>query len=224
MPADHRKGKTKVLVVDDHPVMREGIAMALERQADLMVCGQAEDGAGALQAIADLKPDLAIVDIGLKESDGIFLVKEIRRRWPNLPVLVLTMHEETLYGERALRAGARGYVTRSEPAQAVVEGIRRVLAGGIYVSERLHQKILRAHIEAKAPQAGLMIDTLSDREFEVFGLLGQGLPVREIAARLDLSVKTIETHQARMKKKLCIDNSTELHRYAVLSAQQQPAG
>ena len=221
MQADGNKRKKKVLLVDDHPVMREGIASVIEREPDLTVCGQAEDCEGALKAIADLDPDFAIVDICLKDGDGIRLVRDIRKRRPDLPVLILTMHGEAVYGERALQAGARGYVVKSEPARNIVDAVRLIMAGGIQVSERLREKMLRAHIEAEEPQAGSAANVLSDREFEVFRMLGQGQPVREIAAQLRLSVKTIETYQERMKKKLRLDSNTELHKCAIHDVQFQ---
>jgi DNA-binding NarL/FixJ family response regulator len=207
--------KTRILIVDDHPIMRAGLAQLIGQEDDLTVCGEAEDPARALAAIEKFPPDLAVVDISLKEGSGIELIKDIRVRWPKLPVLVLTMHDESFYAERVLRAGARGYVTKAEASTKVVEGIRQVLAGGVYVSDKIASKMLCRLVGGGPDLDAWPIDRLSDRELEVFELIGQGLQTREIAQRLHLSVKTIEAHREHIKKKLDLDSASELLRYAV---------
>jgi len=208
-----------VLLVDDHEVMRLGLAQLIAQEPDLGVCGEAEDVASALKAIERLTVDIAVVDISLKDSYGIDLVKEIQDRWPSLPVLVLSMHDESFYAERVLRAGARGYVTKAEASSKVIEGIRKVLDGGVYVSEAMSAKMLTKLVGSHGDRARFPIDTLSDREFEVFELIGQGLKTRQIAQRLHLSTKTIDAHREHIKKKLKLETATDLLMYAVQWAQ-----
>ncbi|KPK86005.1 MAG: LuxR family transcriptional regulator [Phycisphaerae bacterium SM23_33] len=210
-PADRKK----VLIVDDHPVIRYGITQTVEQEPDMLVCGQAEDVQGALEAVERLEPDVAVVDISLKHSSGIELIKQLRQRRPGLPVLVLSMHDESLYAERALRAGARGYVTKAEPPERIVEGIRQILQGGVYVSDALGRRMLRVMVGGKPGSEVFLVDRLSDREFEIFELIGQGLPTREIAQRLQLSIKTVETHRERIKDKLKLDSAADLLKYAI---------
>jgi DNA-binding NarL/FixJ family response regulator len=208
-PAERR-----VLVVDDHPIMRTGLRQLIDQEPDLTVCGEAEDAHGALEAIERHKPQIVLVDISLKDRSGIELIKDIRVRWPDVPVLVLSMHEESFYAERALRAGARGYVTKSQASAKVVEGIRRVLDGEVYFSEQVVSMML-GKMAGGGQAAEPLVDSLSDREFEVFELIGQGLPTRDIAARLHLSIKTIEAHRENIKRKLKLATATDLLRYAV---------
>jgi len=205
--------KRNLLLVDDHPIMRVGLKQLLAQEADLVVCGEAEDAADALKVIQQTSPDLVLVDISLKESSGIELIKDIRVRWPKLAVLVLSMHEEAFYAERALRAGARGYVTKAEVSTRVVQAIRKVLDGQVYVSEKLADKLLGRIAGGGEDRKG--VEALSDREFEVFELIGQGMELREIAQRLHLSIKTVEAHRENMRKKLDLPSSAELFRYAV---------
>jgi len=200
--------------VDDHPIMRQGLTSLLNQEDDLEVCGEAEDAGGALERIAETRPDLAVVDISLKDSNGIELIKDIKVRWPKLPVLVLSMHDETFYAERVLRAGAMGYITKAEVSNVIVKGIRKVLDGEVYVSEALASKML-SRVVGGAQAASSPISKLSDREFEVFELIGQGLQTKEIAQRLHLSVKTIDSHRDHIKGKLEIDNATDLLKYAI---------
>jgi len=209
-----RDSAKQVLVVDDHEIMRQGLVQLIEQEGDLAICGQAEDVGGALKAIADSRPDIALVDISLKDSSGIELIKDIRVRWPDMPVLVLSMHDESFYAERVLRAGAKGYVSKSEVSAKVIEGIRKVLAGELYVSEKVVSKILRSTVGKQTSDVA-PVDRLSDREFEVFELIGRGLQMREIAARLHLSLKTVEAHRENMKKKLGLDSAGALLTYAV---------
>ena len=208
-----------VLIVDDHELMRQGLAQLIAQEPDLVVCGECEDAASAMKAIEKSRPDLAIVDITLKDSHGIELIKDIRARWPGLLVLVLSMHDELFYAERVLRAGARGYVTKAEASAKVVEAIRKVLGNGIYVSDAVASRVLCKMVGAKADTVSFALDALTDREFEVFELIGQGLESREIAERLHVSVKTVSTHREHIKQKLNLDSATELLMYAVQWAQ-----
>lgn len=211
----------RVLLVEDHPIMRSGLNQLIAEEPDLTVCGEAEDAHGALEAIEKMKPDIALVDISLKESNGIELIKDIKIRWPKLAVLVLSMHDESFYAERALRAGARGYVCKSEVSTTVIQGIRRVLNGDVYISDRIGSKMLRNLVSSGADTGVYPIDKLSDREFEVFELIGQGLQTREVADKLHLSVKTIEAHREHIKRKLNLDSANAVLRYAVQWVQSE---
>jgi len=213
-----RRQKTtarKVLIVDDHPIMRAGIAQLIGEESDLVVSGEAEDAHGALEAIEKQKPDVAVVDIVLKDSSGIDLIKDIKIRWPKLAVLVLSMHDESFYAERVLRAGATGYVTKAEASAKVIEGIRQVLDGKVYVSQKVASKMLSKLVGGGGPVDVSPIDRLSDREFQVFELIGRGLQSREVAERLHLSVKTVDSHREHIKRKLDLETATDLLRYAV---------
>ncbi len=205
----------KVLIVEDHPIMRSGLAQLIGQESDLMVCGDAEDAHEALEAIEKLEPDIAVVDISLKDSSGIDLIKDIKIRWPKLAVLVLSMHDESFYAERALRAGAMGYVAKAEVSAKVIAGIRQVLSGGVYVSEKISSRMLKKLVGGVKDSDAFPIDRLSDREFEVFELIGQGLQTRQIAEKLHLSVKTIDAHRDHIKRKLKLDTAIDLLKYAV---------
>ena len=210
-----KQSRKKVLIVEDHPIMRSGLAQLIGQESDLVLCGEAEDAHGALEAIKKSEPDIAVVDISLKDSSGIELIKNIKIRWPNLPVLVLSMHDESFYAERALRAGAKGYVAKAEVSVNVIAGIRQVLNGGVYVSEKITSKMLHKLVGGGKDLETFPIDRLSDREFEVFELIGQGLQTRQIAEKLHLSVKTIDAHRDHIKRKLKLDSATKLLKYAV---------
>jgi DNA-binding NarL/FixJ family response regulator len=207
--------KTRILIVDDHPIVREGIAKLIDHENDLTVCGQAEDAHQAIKAIKTLKPDMVIVDISLKDTSGIDLIKDIQAQNPKLPVLTLSMHDESLYAERALRAGAKGYIMKHEAPEMVVTAIRTVLSGQLYISDKVSTRIMHKLIGTKAniPVAG--VDALSDRELEVFLLIGQGFGTRQIAEKLFLSVKTIETYRAHIKEKLGLTDAAQLLQYAI---------
>ncbi len=207
--------RKKVLIVEDHPIMRSGLAQLIGQESDLVVCGEAEDVHGALEAIEKSKPDIAVVDISLKDSNGIELIKNIKIRWPELAVLVLSMHDESFYAERALRAGARGYVAKAEVSTKVITGIRQVLSGKVYVSEKITSKMLSNLVGGTKDLDSFPIDRLSDREFEVFELIGQGSQTRQIAEKLHLSVKTIDAHRDHIKHKLNLSSATALLKYAV---------
>ena len=208
------QSRSRILVIDDHPIVRERLAELINQEPDLMVCGEADDARSAMEAIDKTVPDLALVDISLKDTYGIELVKEIKAQHPQVRTLVLSMHDESLYAERALRAGARGYVTKQEASKKVVGAIRQVLGGGIYVSEKM-AGVLLGRVAGDKQGNGSPADRLSDRELEIFQLFGEGLPVREIAKRLHVSTKTVEAHRTHIKEKLNIRTSPELLRYAI---------
>ncbi|UCG46652.1 MAG: response regulator transcription factor [Phycisphaerales bacterium] len=207
--------KTRIVVVDDHPVFRQGLADLINEEPDLTVCGEADDANQAVGVIEQLKPDMAIVDITLKETSGLELIKDIRVRHPNLPILTLSMHDESLYAERALRAGAKGYIMKQEATDKVIAAIRRVLGGETYVSEAMAGKMLSKLVGAAPGSESSGVECLSDREFQVFSLIGQGYGTHQIAERLHLSTKTIETYRANVKEKLRLSNAAQLRQYAV---------
>jgi DNA-binding NarL/FixJ family response regulator len=214
-PQRPKKHRACVLLVDDHPIVREGLATIINQQADLLVCGEAEDAAGALEAVARLEPDAVIVDLSLKRGDGLDLIKELHRRHAALPILVLSMHDESLYVERALRAGARGYLMKQEGTAQVVLALHRILDGDIYVSEAMGKKLLRTFRDRRPDPRTPSIERLSDRELAVFRLIGQGYRTRQIAERLHVSVKTINTYRQHIKEKLELDSATEILRHAI---------
>lgn len=206
--------KTRVFLVDDHPLVREWLTQLIHQQPDLAVCGEAESASEALQRISELKPDVAIVDISLKDSTGIDLIKKLRPLRPPVSVIVLSMHDESLYAERALRAGARGYIMKRETATKIVVAIRRVLDGKQYLSDKLTTAFAEKYLDGGAP-ASLAVKQLSDRELQVFELLGQGYETRQIAEALNVSIKTVQAFCARIKEKLRLDSATELLREAL---------
>jgi len=220
-----KKNPTRVLIVDDHPLLRRGIAQLINHQSDMMVCGEAENAHKALEAIATTKCDVAIIDISLGGSSGIELLKNIKVRYPKLLVLILSMHDESVYAQRALRAGAAGYIMKQEATDRVLTAIRRVLSGEVYLSEKLGARMLSQLIGGRGTKlGGTPTEELSDRELEVFGLIGQGHGTRPIAEKLHLSVKTIESHRAHIKEKLNLKNATELVHHAIQWAQSENLG
>jgi DNA-binding NarL/FixJ family response regulator len=218
MPAENNSGlgrrKHKVLLVDDHPLVRRGLADLLGRESDLEICGQACDVSEAIQEIERTTPDLVIIDLTLKGGHGIDLIEKIRARDEQIRMLVSSMHDEMLFAERVLRAGAMGYVTKQESPETLVSAIRQVLRGEVYLSPRMTSRLLH-RVAAGAPPQENPIQTLSNREIEVFEMIGQGLTTLQIARRLELSPKTIETHREKLKQKLNLKNSAELNRRAV---------
>jgi DNA-binding NarL/FixJ family response regulator len=208
-------GKRTVLVVDDHPLMRQGLALLINQQQDMRVCGEAEEGQAALPADAQLRPDIMILDISLHGPAGIEILKTIRTTDPDLPVLVLSMHDEAIYAERALRARANGYIMKQEATEKVLVAVRRILSGEIYLSERMSNKMLQQYIGGSPHVIQSRIATLSDRELEVFRRIGEGRATREIAEELHLSVKTVETYQAHIKDKLALRSGRELIQHAI---------
>ena len=202
-----------VLIVDDHPIVREGLELLISQQPDLGVCGHAEDVPQPLKAFKELTPDVVVVDISLKQGNGLDLIRQLRRSNPEARMLVSSMHDETLYAERSLHAGAMGYINKQEAGRKIVEAIRQVLAGRVFLSEAMSELLMQRMVGGgAAPHAG--VEVLSNRELEVFGLIGSGLTTNEIADRLSLSVKTIETYRQRIKVKLTLKSSAELARQA----------
>ncbi|MGB8885139.1 MAG: response regulator transcription factor [Candidatus Korobacteraceae bacterium] len=214
-PKEEVARKTRIFIVDDHPIVREGLSLMMNREPDLMVCGEAEEATGALQAITSAKPDFLIVDISLSGPDGLDLLKSIRVRHPGLPVLILSMHDETIYAERALRAGANGYIMKQEATEKVLVAIRQILAQKVYVSDRIANRMLQQYIKGSVTESQSPIAELSDRELEVFRLIGEGHGTRKIAEELHLSVKTVESYQAHIKDKLSLKNGRELVQRAI---------
>ncbi|HXH28808.1 MAG TPA: response regulator transcription factor [Candidatus Polarisedimenticolia bacterium] len=209
-----RPARRTILIVDDHPVLRRGLAALIESEPDLAVCGQAATSEAALEAIRESRPSLVIADLALGEDDGLDLVKAMKACHPEIPVLVLSMHDEKVYAERALRAGARGYVTKQQLDGTVLVAIRRLLDGGTYMSEKLEALLAAKFLGGQTLDTSSPLDALSDRELQVFRLIGQGRGTRQIAGLLGLSIKTIESHREHIKNKLFIDTSTELARRA----------
>src|SRR5215467_8547234 len=213
--ADHQPHKpTRVLLVDDHPVVREGLAESINKESDLTVCAQAEDHQGALRAIETTHPEMVVVDLMLRDSSGMELIKDIHARWPRLLILVVSMHDETLYAERVLRAGAQGYITKQQATHDILSAIRRVLSGGIYLNDRTASVVL-ARLAAKQAVTDSITDLLADREMQVFELTGRGLSTREIGGQLHIDVKTVDTYRARIKEKLNLKSSSELLQLAI---------
>ncbi len=219
MPATHKRS---VLLVDDHPIVRQGLSQLVNQQSDLQVHTQAANAKEALEAMEKGSPDIAIVDIALEDRSGVELIKELHSRDPNLPILALSMHDESLYAERALRAGAKGYIMKQEATEQVMTAIRKVLDGEIYLSAKMaaHLANLSSKTSPSQPAAGLQ--RLTDRELEIFGMIGQGLGTREVANKLQLSIKTIEAHREHIKEKLKLRSGTELMRLAVQHALELP--
>jgi DNA-binding NarL/FixJ family response regulator len=207
--------KNAVFIVDDHPIMRDGISQLIDQQADLEVCGSASSAPEALDALQQATPGLLLVDISLSGMSGIDLIKIVRKRWPRLPVLVLSMHAEDLYAERAIRAGAKGYVMKHASAGTLLEAIRRVLAGKVYLSPAMTEKLLEKATGSEPAAGGSPVDGLSDRELEVFKLIGQGLRPQRIADELQLSIKTVETYYSRLKLKLNVRDAAALLQLAI---------
>ncbi|MFN7139453.1 MAG: response regulator [Limisphaerales bacterium] len=210
-----KKNQTKILLIDDHPLLRNGIAQLISQQKDLVVCGEVDDSLKALDSIEQTNPDIVILDITLKKMSGIEVLKHIKVRFPRVKVLILSMHDETLYAPRALRAGASGYIMKQEAAENVIAALRKILGGEVYISERMATQMLSRMVGGRATPISSPVDLLSDRELEVFTLLGKGDGTRDIAEKLNLSVKTIESHRAHIKEKLNLKNATELVRHAV---------
>jgi DNA-binding NarL/FixJ family response regulator len=218
LPESHastRAARSTVFIVDDHPIVRQGLALLINREPDLAVCGDAEEAHSALRLIETMRPDLAVVDISLNGPDGLDLLKTLRTRDPNLPVLILSMLDELLYAERALRAGASGYIMKQEATEKVLVAIRRILGGQIYLSDRMADKMLHRFVGDAPPHDRSPIADLTDRELEVFRLIGGGHGTRQIAEELHLSVKTVESYQAHIKEKLLLKNSRELVQRAI---------
>jgi DNA-binding NarL/FixJ family response regulator len=214
----------RILIVDDHPMMRQGLAQLIGAESDLAICGETENAERALDAINSLRPDLVLADISLPGKNGLELIKDFQAIQPDLPILVISMHDESLYAERVLRAGGRGYIMKQEGGKKLMQAIRQVLSGQIYVSEKMSAEILEMFSGRRAGTESSPVEKLTDREFEVFQLLGQGKGTREIAEKLHLSVKTVEVHRANIKAKLKLKSASELIRFAVRWSESQGAG
>jgi DNA-binding NarL/FixJ family response regulator len=207
--------KRRVFLVDDHPLVREGLANLINQQGDLVVCGEAEDSAGAIASFESSKPDIALIDISLKNESGLELIKTLQSQYPDVALVVLSMHDEALYAERALHAGARGYVMKRETTKNVITAIRRVTGGDIYVSDRVVNSMARRMSSSRKTSAADPVERLSDRELEIFRLLGQGRTPSQIAEDLRLSLKTVQAYCARAKEKFGVSSLTELLRAAI---------
>jgi len=211
---DQNTNVVRIVIVDDHPMVRERLAEIINREADMKVCGEAEDRPNALEVIGRERPGLAIIDLTLKRSNGLDLIKDLRAMHPELRILVVSMQEENLYAERVIRAGAHGYITKQEATRKILEAIRLVLSGKVYLSDALSADMLSRMVgKSKAP--GSSFELLTDRELQVFDLVGQGFGTRQIAEQLGLDVKTVETYRARIKDKLELKDASELLRKAI---------
>jgi DNA-binding NarL/FixJ family response regulator len=214
MPELNNSSRT-VFIVDDHPIVRQGLAQLIQQEPDLTVCGEAADVREARAALSRLRPDVVILDLSLRDSDGLELVKDIRNKHHGLPVLVLSMHDEDIYAERLLSSGANGYIMKQAAGEQLIMALRRVLAGGIYVSDRVGASMIERLAVSGRKQTMDPIERLSNREIQVLNLIGRGKTTREIAQDLNLSIKTIESHRQRIKKKLSLDTSPRLVQFAV---------
>lgn len=219
--AETKDNRKRILLVDDHAVVRFGIAQLINRQSDLLVCGEEEDARKALDAIIRLKADLIIADLSLKDSSGLELIRNIKAQFPSLPILVVSVHDETVYAEIAFRAGALGYLMKQEALEKIVTAIRRVLSGSVYVSDALGAKMLQQQVRGNTDVQQPAIKSLSDREVEVFHLIGQWKKTKEIAGELHLSVKTVEYYREQIKRKLNLKDASELTQYATAWVQRE---
>ncbi len=206
--------QTRIVLVDDHPIVRERLAEVITRESRLAVCGEAESHSQALEVVAATAPDLVIIDLSLKESHGLELIKDLHERYPHLLMLVLSMHDGVLHAERAIRAGACGYITKQEATRKILLAIRQVLDGGIYLNETMAAQITARIVGDRSRRPG-GIDRLTSRELQVLELIGQGFPMRQIAETLKLNIKTVETFRARIKEKLALDDATDVRKYAI---------
>jgi DNA-binding NarL/FixJ family response regulator len=209
------KKKKTVLVVDDHPIVRQGLALLINQEVDLAVCGVAEEMHSGLRAIQAARPDIVILDISLNGPDGLEMLKNIRISSPRLPVLILSMHDESIYAERALRAGANGYIMKQEATEKVLVALRRILSGEIYVSDRVSNHMLQHYVRGANLAEHSSLAELTNRELEVFRLIGEGHGTRQIAEALHLSIKTVESYQAHIKEKLSLRTARELVQHAI---------
>ena len=214
-PRGPSSGRVRILVVDDHPLVRESLKRIIQQQPDLSVCGEADNGSQALELVAETKPHLVILDLTLKDSHGLELIKNLSDSYPKVLCLVFSMHEETLHAERAIRAGARGYVAKEEPPAKILLAIRKVLGGEIYWSEKAASWVASQIASRPRPSYNLSVDLLTDRELQVFELMGEGQSTRQIAGMLHIDTSTVETYRARIKEKLNLKSTSELLQYAI---------
>jgi DNA-binding NarL/FixJ family response regulator len=206
---------TRVLLVDDHPIVRQGLKLLIDGEDDMEVNAEASTAAEAMQLLARELPDIALIDISLEDRSGVELIKDILARFPGLPLLALSMHDESLYAERVLRAGGKGYIMKQEATEVMLAAIRKVLAGEIYLSPKMSTRLLNHFVNRKSDQQANSISRLTDRELEIFTMIGRGLSTREIADKLFLSIKTVEAHREHIKEKLNLKSWVELVRHAV---------
>lgn len=219
-----RKKKFRVLIVDDHPIVREGLQTLIDQESDLQVCGTASDSREALAQIEATKPDLAIVDFSLKDEDGVSVIRNIRAQGHTVPILVLSIHDEAVYAERVLRAGANGYLMKDEPTGKVLAALRQVIRGEVSVSERIAGRLLQKMAGQNKIMSAHRVELLSDRELQVFRWIARGLGTRQIAEKLGLSIKTVETYRENIKRKLDLQSGSELVRHAILWSQREKSG
>jgi DNA-binding NarL/FixJ family response regulator len=210
------KHKVRVLVVDDHPIVRQGLTELIGLEPDMIACAAVANAPDALKSMQCCLPDAAIVDLSLMNgNNGLELIKDIKVRWPRLPVLVLSMHDEAIYAERCLRAGARGYIMKGEPGEVVMEALHRVLSGRIWLSEKMTSRLLNRLVEGETRKQRLAVENLSDRELEVFRMLGEGSGTRDISEKLHLSPKTVDTYREHIKAKLGLESAGEVLQFAI---------
>ncbi len=212
---------TRIYIVDDHPLVRQGLSQIVASEADMEICGEAEDSPAAIRGVGEANPDAIIVDISLKGANGLELIKNLKAIHDDIPILVFSMHDETIYAQRALRAGAKAYVMKKESPSKVVDAIRKIIQGEIYVSPSVADQVLHQIVNGPGNVSTSPVDRLTDRELEVVQLIGRGLSSREVAESLHLSVKTIESHRAHVKEKLGLRNATELVQFSVQWVDQQ---
>ncbi|QXD33421.1 MAG: DNA-binding response regulator [Verrucomicrobia bacterium TMED71] len=212
---------TRIYIVDDHPLVRQGLSQIVASEADMEICGEAEDSPAAIRGVGEANPDAIIVDISLKGANGIELIKNLKAIHDDIPILVFSMHDETIYAQRALRAGAKAYVMKKESPSKVIDAIRKIIQGEIYVSPSVADQVLHQIVNGPGNVSTSPVDRLTDRELEVVQLIGRGLSSREVAESLHLSVKTIESHRAHVKEKLSLRNATELVQFSVQWVDQQ---
>ena len=212
---------TRIYIVDDHPLVRHGLSQIVANEADMEICGEAEDSPAAIRGVGEANPDAIIVDISLKGANGLELIKNLKAIHEDIPILVFSMHDETIYAQRALRAGAKAYVMKKESPSKVVDAIRKIIQGEIYVSPSVADQVLHQIVNGLGNVSTSPVDRLTDRELEVVQLIGRGLSSREVAESLHLSVKTIESHRAHVKEKLGLRNATELVQFSVQWVDQQ---
>lgn len=210
-----RERRRRIMIVDDHPIVRQGLRRLMEAEPDLEVCGEAETAREAKSMIRELKPDAVIVDVSLAQGDGLELVKDARAHYPELPLLVLSMHDEVIYAERMLSAGANGYIMKQAASDQFLVALRRVLEGGIYVSETVGNSMIEKFAAGGAYTSANPVDSLSNRELQVLHMIGKGLSTRQTAEALNLSIKTVESHRQRIKRKLSVRTAAQLMQYAV---------
>lgn len=222
--AEKRTSKCRIIIVDDHALVRQGLAQLLGSRPGLEVVAQAEAAAQGIDLVRKFKPDLVILDMSLPKTDGLELVKQLKSELPKLPMLVISMHDERVYAERVLRAGARGYVMKKEPSEKIFAAIEFIMRGEIYVSDRVKQDMLEFSATGKRSfqEGGSPLDHLSDRELQVFQLLGNGYPTKQIAQQLNLSVKTVETYRENLKIKMNLRSGSELVQRAIQWSKSQP--